>query len=85
MEPQFLALPRVWKPRGAPAGAPDLELVPKPPFGWAPPGTALGASVGALPNRAIEEVKDFSHRMTHQLIFEWWAFSTDNQQTNGQD
>jgi len=38
-----------------------------------------------LPNRAIEEVKDFSHRMTHQLIFEWWAFSTDNQQTNGQD
>ena len=38
----------MWKLQGAPAGAPDLELVPKPPFGRAP----LGAALGALPNRA---------------------------------
>ena len=40
---EFLAPPRVWKPQGAPAGAPDLELelVSNPPFGRASPEAAL--------------------------------------------
>jgi hypothetical protein len=46
-----VAPPRVWKPRGAPAAASHLEPVWISPFGRAPAGAALGAALGALPNR----------------------------------
>ena len=50
VEPCFLALPRMWKPRGAPRAALDPELVHFAPFGRLP----AGAGFGALPNRAIK-------------------------------
>jgi hypothetical protein len=50
----FGASPLQCKPRGAPTAAPDLEPVPKPPFGKAPARAARGAARGALPNRARE-------------------------------
>ena len=46
---QFLAPPRVSKPRGAPWAAPRAELVHNTPFGRAPAEAAFGAAFGALP------------------------------------
>ena len=54
VEPCFLALPRMWKPRGAPRAALDPELVHFAPFGRLPAGASYGAGFGALPNRAIK-------------------------------